>query len=67
MIQNPILIFFLGYSSSNKAYRVYNNKTLCFEESMHVVLEGTQNNKIIEILDDINENFQHLSLLKGYQ
>jgi hypothetical protein len=34
---------------------------------MHVVLEETQNNKIIEILDDINENFQHLSLLKGYQ
>jgi len=40
---------FLGYSSSNKAYRVYNNKTLYLEESMHVTFEETQNDKIIEI------------------
>ena len=50
---------FLGYSSSNKAYKVYNNKTLYLEESMHVTFEETQND---EILDDINESIQHLSL-----
>jgi len=27
---------FLGYSERSKAYRVYNSKTLCVEESMHV-------------------------------
>jgi hypothetical protein len=32
---------FLGYSSSSKAYRVYNKKTFCLEESMHVVFEET--------------------------
>jgi len=47
---------FLGYSSSSKAYRVYNNRTLYLKESMHVVFEETQNNKIIEILDEINES-----------
>jgi hypothetical protein len=47
---------FLGYSSSSKAYRVYNNRTLYLKESMHVTFEKTQNNKIIEILDEINES-----------
>jgi transposase InsO family protein len=27
---------FLGYSSNKKAYRVFNKRTLCIEESMHV-------------------------------
>jgi hypothetical protein len=45
---------FLGYSSCSKAYRVYNNKTFSLEESMHVVFEETQNEKIDEILDDVN-------------
>jgi hypothetical protein len=40
---------FLGYSSSSKAYRVYNKITFCLEESMHVVFEETQNEKIDEI------------------
>jgi hypothetical protein len=29
---------------------------------MHVVFEKTQNDKIVEILDNINENVQYLSL-----
>jgi putative salt-induced outer membrane protein YdiY len=53
---------FLGYSSSNKAYKVYNNRILCLEESIHVAFEESQNDKIIEILDDINESVQYLSL-----
>ncbi|GAB2299566.1 hypothetical protein Dimus_038569 [Dionaea muscipula] len=28
---------FLGYSSNSKAYRVYNKRTMCIEESIHVV------------------------------
>jgi hypothetical protein len=55
---------FPSYSSSNKAYRVCNNKTLCLEESMHVTFEETQNDKIVEILDDINKNIQHLNLIE---
>jgi len=56
------VIFFLGYFSSSKAYRVYNNITPCLEEFMYVVFKETQNNKIVEILYHINECGQHLSL-----
>ena len=48
---------FLGYSSSSKAYIVYNNKTLCLKKSMYITFEETQKDKIVEILDDINEKF----------
>ena len=30
---------FLGYSSHSKAYKVFNKKTLCVEESVHVVFD----------------------------
>ena len=30
---------FLGYSSSSKAYRVFNKKTMVVEESIHVVFD----------------------------
>jgi hypothetical protein len=46
-----------GYFFSSKAYRIYNNRTLCLEKSMHFVFEETQNDKIIEILNDINKVF----------
>jgi len=32
---------FLGYSSHNKAYRVLNKRTLCVEESVHVLFDET--------------------------
>ncbi|XP_070018048.1 uncharacterized protein [Nicotiana sylvestris] len=32
---------FLGYSSHSKAYKVYNKRTMCVEESIHVVLYET--------------------------
>jgi hypothetical protein len=53
---------FRGYSFFSKAYKVYNNRILCLEESMHVAFEESQNDKIIKILDDINESVQYLSL-----
>jgi hypothetical protein len=37
------------------AYRVYKNKTLYLENSMHVIFKETRNEKIIEILDDVNK------------
>jgi len=33
---------FLGYSECSKAYRVYNSKTLCVEESMHVKFDDKE-------------------------
>ena len=29
---------FLGYSSHSEAHRVYNNRTMCVEESSHILL-----------------------------
>ena len=34
---------FLGYSSSSKAFRVFNKKTLIVEESIHVIFDETNN------------------------
>ena len=34
---------FLGNSSSNKAYRVFNKKTMVVEESIHVVFDESNN------------------------
>ena len=54
--------FFLRYFSSNKVYIVYNNITLYLEESIHIILKETHKDKINDILDDINESVQYLSL-----
>ena len=32
---------FLGYSSHSKAYRVYNKRTMCVEESFHIIFDET--------------------------
>src|SRR5688572_27030399 len=32
---------FLGYSSHSKAYRVYNKKTMCVEEFVHIIFDET--------------------------
>ena len=32
---------FLGYSSQSKAYKVFNKRTLCVEESVHVLFDET--------------------------
>jgi len=37
---------FLGYTSHNKAYKVFNKRTLCVEESVHVLFDET--NSLIE-------------------
>ena len=43
---------FLEYSSSSKAYRVFNKSTLVIEESIHVVFDKSISNKPKVIDDD---------------
>jgi len=38
---------FLGYSSHSKAYKVFNKRTLCIEESVHVLFD--ESNSLVEI------------------
>jgi len=46
---------FLGYSSHSKAYKVFNKKTLCVEESVHVLFDET--NSLVEI-DAQDDDFE---------
>jgi len=46
---------FLGYSSLSKAYKVFNKRTLCVEESVHVFFNET--NSLVEI-DALDDDFQ---------
>ena len=34
-------VLFLGYSSHSKAYRVYNKRAMCVEESVHIIFDET--------------------------
>ena len=53
---------FLGYSSTRKAYRVFNGRTLVIEESMHVVFYEFYNDISNESIcsDDLERNFGDL-------
>ena len=51
---------FLGYSSYSKAYKVFNKRTLCIEESVHVLFDET--NSLVEI-DAQDDDFE-LALLR---
>ena len=53
---------FLGYSSTSKAYRIFNKRTLVIEESMHVVFDESCNNISNESIcsDDLERNFGDL-------
>ena len=46
---------FLGYSSHSKAYRMFNKRTLCIEESVHVLFDET--NSLVEI-DAQDDDFE---------
>ena len=43
---------FLGYSLNSKAYRVFNKRTLCVEESVHVVCDEANPLNSKNLLDD---------------
>jgi len=46
---------FLGYSLHSKAYKVFNKRTLCVEESVHVLFHET--NSLVEI-DAQDDDFE---------
>ena len=46
---------FLGYSLHSKAYKVFNKRILCVEESVHVFLDET--NSLVEI-DAQDDDFE---------
>ena len=45
---------FFGYSSSSKAYRVFNKKTMVVEESVHVVFD--ESNESLERRESVNDD-----------
>ena len=45
---------FLGYSSSSKAYRVFNKNTMVVEESVHVVFD--ESNESLERRESVNDD-----------
>ena len=51
---------FLGYSSQSKAYKVFNKRTLCVEESVHVLFD--ESNSLVE--HDTQEDDFELGLAK---
>ena len=54
---------FVGYSSTSKAYRVFNKSSLTIEESMHVKFE--ESNDIVENvvkIDSLGEDMEKISL-----
>jgi len=51
---------FLGYSSHSKAYKMFNKRTLCVEESVHVLFDET--NSLVEI--DAQDDYFELGLTK---
>jgi len=51
---------FLGYSSHSKAYKVFNKRTLCVEESVHVLFDET--NPLVE--NDAQDEEYKLGLAK---
>ena len=54
---------FLGYASNSKAYRVYNKRTMCVEESVHIIFDET--NHVIDVQDDEDDDFE-IGLVRRY-
>ncbi|RCU38697.1 transposase, partial [Acinetobacter baumannii] len=55
---------FLGYSSSSKAYRVFNRRTLIVEESVHVTFDESNPHKKAHDIDipDLNKLMDDLTI-----
>jgi len=53
-------IIFLGYSSHSKVYKVFNKRTLCVEESVHVLFD--ESNSLVE--NDAHDEDFKLGLAK---
>jgi transposase InsO family protein len=46
---------FLGYSTSSKAFRIYNKRRMTIEESVHVTFDETNPKSGVENVDDVAE------------
>ena len=60
-------VIFLGYSSSNKAFRAFNKRTLVVEESIHVVFDETNDlpsrkNEGFDDTDPLIEGIKEITL-----
>ena len=58
---------FLGYSTSSKAYRVFNKRTLVVEESIHIVFDESNSfdpKKDFHSVDDIIDEFMDATILE---
>ena len=53
--------FFLGYSTSSKAYKIFNKSSLVVEESIHIVFDESSSIKSKELEEDeeVNKNFEN--------
>ena len=55
-----MLVFFLGYSITSKAYRLYNKRTLVVEESIHVTFDESNSSSTEKVVvdDDVDEKLE---------
>ena len=56
---------FLGYSSYNKAYRIFNKRTLVVEESIHVTFDehnSLSRNVMSDDVDEVEQNLEKLGI-----
>ncbi|XP_070044067.1 uncharacterized protein [Nicotiana tomentosiformis] len=54
----------LGYSSQSKAYKVYNKRTQCVEESIHVIFDESHHSCEKDLHDKSNQDGEH-SIIPG--
>lgn len=57
---------FLGYPSDSKAYKVYNKKTLCVVESVHVIFHETYHLAKKDSQDDNDDDNGEIGLTQVY-
>ena len=53
---------FLGYSTSSRAYRIFNKSSLVVEDSIHIVFDKSSSNKSKELEEEeeeANKNFEN--------
>lgn len=48
----------LGYALDSKAYRVYNKKTMCIKESIHIIFDETHN-----FVENVNDGCRNKKIL----
>lgn len=52
--------FFIGYSSNRKVYRIFNKRTQCVEESVHMIFDesGELNEVQVQNNAELEKNFK---------